>query len=59
MPSAILDDLDIHYLHKIPDVFLDKKKVLYIHGTGCNSEVFESQIERMSRSREVIAAIRL
>jgi pimeloyl-ACP methyl ester carboxylesterase len=55
MPNITLDDLDIHYLHKIPKSVFKKKKLLYIHGTGCNSKVFQSHMERMGRSRETIA----
>jgi pimeloyl-ACP methyl ester carboxylesterase len=55
MPTITLDDLSIHYEHKKADTDSKSKKVLYIHGTGCNSSVFIPHMELMQASRETIA----
>jgi pimeloyl-ACP methyl ester carboxylesterase len=55
MPVATLDDLNIYYEHKKTKTDSKTKKVLYIHGTGCNSSVFIPHMELMQSSRETIA----
>ena len=55
MPVAMLDDLSIHYEHNKTGANSKTKKVLYIHGTGCNSSVFMPHMELMQASRETIA----
>lgn len=54
MPVTTLDDLSIYYEHNKAEANSKTKKVLYIHGTGCNSSVFVPHMELMQDRKSVV-----
>ena len=55
MPSVTIDGLAIHYEHwRGPDT-AQKKRVMYVHGTGCHAGVFAQHCVVIARQHEVAA----
>lgn len=47
MSTVTIDGLSINYIHNGVDTSDDAKKILFVHGTGCNGRVFENLIAAM------------
>ena len=55
MPSARIEDLDIHFDHFVPVDRANAQRVIYVHGTGCNARVFKSHLTKLSVDHEIVA----
>jgi pimeloyl-ACP methyl ester carboxylesterase len=55
VPSARIEDLDIHFDHFVPADRANAQRVIYVHGTGCNARVFESHLTKLSLHHEIVA----
>ena len=55
MPRTRIEGLEIHYEHHPAATSGVHRRVLYIHGTGCNARVFERHLETVSAHHEVAA----
>jgi len=55
MPKARIEGLDIHYAHYYPSDASPAQRVIYVHGTGCNSKVFDSHLRAISATHEAVA----
>jgi pimeloyl-ACP methyl ester carboxylesterase len=55
MPLAHIEGISINYEHYRSANSGDHKRVVYIHGTGCNAKVFEPHMRALSPRHEVVA----
>ena len=55
MNYAEIEGLRIAYSHKRPPSLASDKRVIYIHGTGCDGRVFERHMEVVSSKHEVVS----
>ncbi|MFT4584725.1 MAG: pimeloyl-ACP methyl ester carboxylesterase [Gammaproteobacteria bacterium] len=55
VPSARIEDLDIHFDHFEPTDRANAQRVIYVHGTGCNARVFKSHLTKLSIGHEIVA----
>lgn len=55
MPSTEIEGLTIHYEHLTPPAPARGQRVVYIHGTGCNAQVFLAHMRAIAAEHEVVA----
>ena len=55
MPSTEIEGLTIHYDRLTPPTQNGGQRVVYIHGTGCNAQVFAAHMRAMAVEHEVVA----
>jgi pimeloyl-ACP methyl ester carboxylesterase len=55
MPTIQIADYPIHYLHHVGSAGRGGKRVLYVHGTGCNAQVFSRHMLALGETHEVAA----
>ena len=55
MKYASIDGLKISYEHYAPQARANNRRVIFIHGTGCNARVFERHLGVLSTRHEVAA----
>ncbi|MGR9091779.1 MAG: alpha/beta fold hydrolase [Gammaproteobacteria bacterium] len=55
MPSTEIEGLTIHYDHLTPPTTAGGQRVVYIHGTGCNAQVFAAHMRAIAAEHEVVA----
>lgn len=55
MPTKNIDGLEIHYDHYAARSSSNARRLLYIHGTGCNGRVFERHLLALSEHHEIVA----
>jgi pimeloyl-ACP methyl ester carboxylesterase len=55
VPTTNIDGLEIHYDHFAAKDSTNSRRLLYIHGTGCNGRVFERHHRALSQHHEIVA----
>lgn len=54
MPHVVIEDLTINYDHYEPET-APAQRVIYVHGTGCNAQVFADHLPVIAQTHEVVA----